>query len=250
MSREFADRILTRSHSMTVPYGSSSLMASYPLEEVNFDFTPTLISQRRYYFTKSNIAVWLNEEELTTYLVETLPRKAFKGGFILVDPDTDDEIPEWQAINDRLEELDYYQAFLEIFQDARAYRTSLMRLVDNTRFQIVPGYKIVTVDENDFGDPTTFKVQTTSGITEYDARRETFYYIHARRRAWLQPIFSYLILSYWITYSMTEAAAREGSKFTQVKTKGLDDSQMNTVRARFAGLSARKIAVSSKEEVS
>jgi hypothetical protein len=217
------------------------------MEEVNFDYTPTLISQRLYQWTKDTVFHWVDEDSLTNYLVEILPRKACKGGFELVDPQTDEVVPEWEAIDSRLKEIDYYEMALSIFQDARGYRTGVMKLLNQNRFQMIPGHLIVGVDEDSFGEPIKLKVQTTSGIKEHNPQSEKFYYIHLPRRAWLKPIFTPLVLIKWITYSMTEAAAREGAKFVQVKVKGLDDDGLSAIRTKFVGLSNRKLAVTNEQ---
>ncbi len=229
-----------------VQFGTSSLLPGYPTEEVNFDYTPILISQRLYQWSKSAIYKWVENDELTTYLVETLPMKAFKGGFSLVSKETDDEDPAWAGINELLQAIGYYDTFEEIFQDGYAYRTAFMKY-DGVAFQVVPGHLIAEPKEDAYGEPLLFKVQTATGIVDIDPRDANVYYIHRRRRAWLKPIHNELILIYWITYSMTEAAAREGAKFVWVKTQHSDDNILAGIRTKFVGLSNRKMAVTGQD---
>jgi len=216
-----------------------------PLEEVNFDFTPTLISQRAYNISDSILKLWRENDCVANYLLEILPRKALGLGFELVDKETGQKPAWWDNIKGMLDDLDFNEKFLDLYISARTFGKAVMNYTSDG-LQIIEGDKIMKIEKDEYDNPITFTIQTVNGMQIVGAD-EIFYIVN--KRPYLQPIFNNLVYIYWIEYSMCEAAAREGSKFTVVETEGLDESAMNVVRSRFVGLSARKLALYDKTNV-
>jgi len=208
----------------------------------NFDFTPSLISMKAYEFGPQFIRKWVEHDVVAEFLAKSLHAEACRDWFDIVNIKTGDIHPDWHDWKIDLKKMGFFRSFMGAFQSMKTYGIGVMNYTRAKKFQLIEGDLISDIELDIYGEPERFKIQTRSGLKEYNAKKFDVLY---QSPSYLQPVFDILVYMKWITYSLTEAAAREGSKFTVVWTRAQDEALQNEIRTKLVGMSSRKLAVAS-----
>jgi hypothetical protein len=212
---------------------------------------PELIRFRRYEFNNANILQHWRKNSLTHYIVQTLPNKALRDWFYFASEDDEDDEPisEMKDLEQLQKEYKLKENTLKVAHGSRAFGLSLLNY-DNTvnRFQVIHGNKIIKARNDKFGDLESLKVslpRNQSAQLDMDFVRPLRRYFpdEAKGLSYIEPIWDQLVFIYWITFSMAEGAAAEGSKFLTIGVKDPKKGTIARLQNKIIGVSQRKAFV-------